>query len=57
MTNDRIKGPYLSDTQKEQLRKKLAKETALTGTVSGDRFEVILSQILDDATHIDKKVF
>lgn len=48
---------YLSDGQREKLRDLLAKEVALTGTVDGERFEMILSQVLEDATHIERKLF
>lgn len=48
---------YLSDEQREKLTDLLAKEVALTGTVGGERFEMILTQVLEDATHIDKKLF
>lgn len=49
--------PYLSDEQREKLTDLLAKEVALTGTVDGERFEMILTQVLEEATHIDKKLF
>lgn len=49
--------PYLSEEQQEKLRELLAKEVALTGTVDGERFEMVLAQVLEDATHIDKKLF
>ncbi|TKX85025.1 hypothetical protein EXE43_15750 [Halorubrum sp. SS5] len=48
---------YLSDEQREKLTDLLAKEVALTGTVDGERFEMILTQVLEDATHINKKLF
>lgn len=48
---------YLSDEQREKLTDLLGKEVALTGTVDGERFEMILTQVLDEATHINKKLF
>jgi len=48
---------YLSEEQKDKLTDLLAKEVALTGTVDGERFEMILTQVLDEATHIDRKLF
>jgi len=48
---------YLSNEQREKLTDLLAKEVALTGTVDGERFEMILTQVLKDATHIGKKLF
>jgi len=48
---------YLSDEQREKLTDLLANERALTGTIDGERFEMILTQVLDEATHIDKKLF
>lgn len=48
---------YLSNEQREKLTELLAKEVALTGTVGGERFEMILTQVLEDATHINKKLF
>lgn len=48
---------YLSEKQREKLTDLLAKEVALTGTIDGERFEMILTQVLEDAIHIDKKLF
>ena len=48
---------YLTNEQRDELKELIAKEVALTGTVDGDRFEVILAQVLENATHVEKEKF